>query len=554
MPFYFFTSKISGRFKPAEVIESERNQLYEDYLEFQKVEKSEELKIFQNLETEINSSEFIQKKKEIQNLHFKGSKEHKQLTDFKKLSGSKAIKQFLQLEDSERLKRFEKIKDSKELNEYFELQEYINDGVFKEEKKTIESQTFKGSSEEKKIKEYKKLKKSKILKNYLKVHAQNSDNTDTIIPKEYQNFLQLEKELQSDEFIQRKNYLQDKNKFKKTAVYKKFIEYKQLQKSPDISFYQSFKKSKKYKNYLQIKDSNQINDYYELKGIIESKEFAERKAYLKDKKRWEKTEGNKKEQKYLLMKSLPHLIRYNKYKEGDHFDIFKNWKNVFEEEFTSNQLSENKWITCSYWGYKMNGGNFSQPEDLQCFSNGKNLKISNNRLKIQVKKEKSKGKIWNPDSGFIPVEFNYTSDIINTGNSFWIKDGIVEAKIKFTPQKEIVSFFSLYGETPSLQVNLLEMGTKNRMGTFVYQDGKHIFNGVPVKGLKKGVKYLFRIEKNDGKITWIINDKKIFEQTSSDFQKPMFINISNIVVNEISEAILPYDFEIDWIRCYEPRI
>ena len=553
MPFYLFFFKPFGKLKPTDSIESERKVLSEDYQEFLKVEKSDELNEFIKTEEWILSPEFIKRKKEIQSLQFKGSKEHAQLGEFTKLSKTKAIKQFLLLKDSEKLSRYNTIKNSEKLEEFFKLEEYIKQGEFLNEKKKIKRQVFKGSPEDKKIKEFKRLKKDKTIKASIK--AQNNNKADKKIglsgQEKYKHYLQLEKEIGSDSFIQKKNYLQDKKKFEKSEVYKKSIEYKKLLNDPDIKFFRSFEKSKIYKNYLNIKKSQQLQNYNELKGIINSKDFQDRKTYLEDKKKWDKSEEYKKEQQYLKVKALPHIIKYFKYKGSNDFDFIKNWKVMFEETFGSNQLDVTKWLTCSYWGNKLNGGNYSQPGDLQCFNEGKNIKTDNNRLKIQVKKEKASGKVWNPASGFIPAEFNYTTDTINTGESFWMEDGIIETKIRFNPHKEIASFFYLLGEAISPQINLLEMGVKNRIGAFFLKQGKPEFNGVSIDSLKKGSYYLFSIEKAGNKITWKINEKNVFELSSPDFKLPLHINLANIVVTDVSEAKLPFDFEIEWIRCYQ---
>jgi beta-glucanase (GH16 family) len=252
------------------------------------------------------------------------------------------------------------------------------------------------------------------------------------------------------------------------------------------------------------------------------------------------------------MKKLPHLVKYFKYKGGNEFDFFKNWEVVFEENFNEAKLDNSKWATETFWAKKLVGENFSQPGDLQYFSSGNNLHVNKNGLTIQVRKEKAKGKFWNPAAGFVPNEFQYTSDTINTGESFQFDKGILEAKIKYNPLNEVVSFFYLLGEKASPQLNILEMGAKNRMGVFVSDNGKVNCNGISISNLKTGY-YLFRIEKTDNQITWKINNQVVFELPVGQFNFPMHLNFASIVVNEVPGSKLPYDFEIAWIKCYQKK-
>lgn len=215
--------------------------------------------------------------------------------------------------------------------------------------------------------------------------------------------------------------------------------------------------------------------------------------------------------------------------------------------------TKNKWITSAYWANKLVGENFSQPGDLQCFNSGKNISIKDKKLALQIKKEDATGKVWNMAAGFLPTEFNYTSDSLNTGESFWMEEGIIEAKIKFNPVKQVVSFFYLLGDKASPQLNLLEMGAKNRIGAFLFKDGKTKFNGSSIGNLKAGSYYIFGMEKTKEKITWKINDIVIYELLSGDYNFPMHLNLTSIVVHDIPSSRLPVNLIVDWIKCYQMK-
>jgi beta-glucanase (GH16 family) len=146
------------------------------------------------------------------------------------------------------------------------------------------------------------------------------------------------------------------------------------------------------------------------------------------------------------MKKFPHLVKYFKYKGGDKFAFYKAWNVVFEDHFQLPKPDAAKWATMGYWAEKIAGGNFSQPGDLQCFTDGGNIKTGKDGLAIQMKKEEAKGRFWGLATGFTSADFHYTSGQLCSGDRFRFDEGIVEAKIKFKPVSGVVSIFYLLGE------------------------------------------------------------------------------------------------------------
>jgi hypothetical protein len=156
-------------------------------------------------------------------------------------------------------------------------------------------------------------------------------------------------------------------------------------------------------------------------------------------------------------------------------------------------------------------------------------------------------------AGFVPVELDYSSGIISSWKSFWLEDGIFEAKIKFEPISQIVSSFYLAGENNMPRVSLLEMGNKNRVGVLTLNSGKANMEGIDISNLKRGKWYIFTVEKQSSYFTWKINGCEIITLQSSEMNRKLHVNASSIVVNDVPGAQLPAGFEIDWVKCYRKR-
>jgi len=602
MSFKIFSLQLTGKIKPVSSIETKRTQLAADYAAFKATESSEELKAFLELEAWINSSDFKNKKNEIEGLSFKGSKEEKELNELHSLQKNSAIKKYFKVQGSSELNRFEKERDSEKLKKYYELLDYVKEGQFEKDKKEITSQVFKGSVEEKHLNEFKNLAKSAGIKAFLELDGSNelSKHEKLTDSEKLRKFMELKsavnlnkeqksefKKLKSDseikqyfkfenskklklyketagshnlsryrelktlvesaDFKSREAFLKDKKKFEKSEAFQKYSEYKKLAADDSVKFVLKYEKSALYKNYLDVKDSFNLKRLHELETLTKSEEFLKQKAWLEDKKRWEKTEEFKKHQEYLAQKKKPEFVNYFKYKDSSEFDFFTKQEVVFEEDFSDKKLNTEKWSTSSAVADKTLGQNYAMPGDLNIFTSGKNLQI-NGKLSIQVKKEKAEGQVWKMPAGFVPTDFDYTSGIISSHNSFQMTDGIVEAKIKYDPAKQVVSSFYLANEKADSRVNVLEMGARNHLGiSTLNSNGKVVSNGLDISNLKKG-EYIFAMEKKGSKYTWKINEVEVHAEDFSNLSGEAHLVASSLLINELPFS--SQNFEISWIKCY----
>jgi len=288
-----------------------------------------------------------------------------------------------------------------------------------------------------------------------------------------------------------------------------------------------------------------------LKSVVESDDFIEKKAYLEDPKKWEKTPEFEAEKRYLELKNKPEIILYQKYKNSTALDFCKKWEIAFEDRFEGNVLDSSKWKPLNYWAEKTVGKNFSPVGDLQAFTEGKNTHIRGERLQIEVKREKRNTLVWNPVLGFVQKEMDYSSDTLTTGGLFESQYGILEAKIKYNPNKNFQDVFYLAGQDNSLRINLFEAGVKTQFGLSKNEGGKLQEETFSLSGLSAGKLYIFSLEWERGKITWRINDKELFTVHSKVPDLPMFINLTSLVLSESNS--MPHYFEIDWIRFYQKR-
>jgi beta-glucanase (GH16 family) len=435
---------------------------------------------------------------------------------------------------------------SPEHNEYHELELILNSPTFKQRKKELQHLSLKGSKEEAQLQELKKLEKnSRLRKFYALLKSEELKRFEKISGSE---LMGKYKELKVG--VEKHSLAALKKMDRQTKEYQLYTEFVKLHDSADLTFFRDFRKSSRYRNYELMLESPERKRFEELQKITGSEEFKSRVAYLEDKQKWEKTEEAATEKRFAELQKMPQVINFLKYNKSNALDFFKKWQLIFEDRFESGKLDPEKWMTKLYLANQTLGQNFSQPGDLQAFTDGKNVSVSGKTLKIEVRREKTNAMQWQIPFGFVEHEFDYSSGVVSTAGVEWWKHGILEAKVKYSPAHHIVDVLYLLGEEGSPQINLVELGVINRVGLLTRSKEGIDAACESIAGLKKGEFYIFRLEWTAQSLVWKINDREILNLSHNVPSFKMHLNAASIVVNDPSGS-LPHQLEIDWIRFYQ---
>jgi beta-glucanase (GH16 family) len=235
------------------------------------------------------------------------------------------------------------------------------------------------------------------------------------------------------------------------------------------------------------------------------------------------------------------------------------WELTFEEDFENSKLNEDIWLTSYYWGKMLLKEGYSLAGDEHLLTEGKNLEVGNSNLSIVTRKENANGKIWNPEMGFMPQEFEYTSGIINTANSFRQKFGLFEAKVKLNNPSSVQHAFWMVGEKMLPHIDIFRFNSKGKkavmMNNFWASDSsKTGFDKnqakVSISSLQNEY-FIYALEWESGKLTWKINDMVLAEQTTGVPDEELFLQFSSGINSAKGSNGLPATMDIDWVRCYK---
>src|SRR5664280_1523553 len=501
---------------------------------------SEVLAKYNKLNELVNSSDFVQKCKEIKSIQYKDSEEYIKEKEFISLHRAKDIVLYFRTISGNSLKRFNEMEGSSKITEFDALEKYIESPAFREKQK-MKPFTFRDTDEYRKFDEYKSLKKDHEVRAFLK----SSRKEEIKKSKTILRYEDLSAFVKSSEFLAKKNM--KPITFKDSEEYKKLLEYKRIKGSLEIKEFYKFKSSKEYANYLNINDSSRLKRYYELKEYVATPEFKQQKEYLLDKKRFEKTEMFKEIQEYDKLKKNKDIIWYFKVKDSDKVDILKHRELTFSDEFDGEKLDTKKWLTNYYWGEKLLKDRYSVESDLQAFTEKENFEIRNSILRINTKSQKINGKVWSASNGFTTKEFNYTSGLINSGNSFRQKYGIFSAKIKLGNPAAKCAFWMLADKiTPHLDI----CRTSGGKVWFDYFSSKGNVSKTSLGSKYSNDYFIYTLEWTSDKLVWKINDTQVYVQTSDVPQEPMYVLLAGGLNKPINGAS---SMEIDWVRVYRTK-
>jgi len=536
-------------------IEQAEKALITEFKKLNVFSESEILARYNKLNDLVNSADFMQKCKEIKSLQYKNSEDYSLEKEFTVLQKAKDIVQYFKTVSGNSLKRFKDMDGSSKISDFETLEKFIESPEFREKQK-MRPITFKDTDEYRKFDEYKTLKKDPEIKAFLKppkkkrsfFKSKNKSpepKVEIIKTKSILRFEELDAFIKSPAFLAKKNM--KPITFKDTEEYKKLLEYKRLKGTLEIKEYYKFKNSKEYANFIDTDGSARLARYHELQDYVATKEFKDSKAYLLDKKRFEKTEMFKEIQEYKKLKKNEDIIWYFKIRDSDKFDILKSRELTFSDEFDGEKLDTTKWLTNYYWGEKLLKDRYSVESDLQAYTEKENFEVRNSILKINTKSQKISGKVWSASKGFTTKEFNFTSGLINSGNSFRQKYGLFTAKIKLGNPAAKSAFWMLADKiTPHLDI--CRTGKGKVWFDYFSANGN---NSKTSLGSKYSNDYfIYSLEWTPDKLVWKINGAEVFTQTSDIPQDAMYVLLAGGLDKPINGMT---SMEIDWVRVYKSK-
>jgi beta-glucanase (GH16 family) len=524
-----------------------------EFNDFLNLDGSDEIREFEELGIYLNSPEF----KSIKRSSFKESEDWRKYLEYKRLKKTPQIRDYYRIKNSKNYQSFREIEGSKTLEHYRELHQLVNASEFLVKKKTMSSSDFKKTSDFAKEKEYKSLGNDSRIKAYQSLARDKAFGNFSILEnsREIEEFENLEKFINSSGFGNaRKDF-----ELRKATHLHKINDYKTLKKSVRFRAYYKLKNSKDLRHFRNMRESADLERFKELEKYIGSPEFKETRAWLESRDKFKKTPEYQQLAMYRELKKSKKIKWYFNLAESGKFDEIKKWKLVFYDDFTGRELDRNNWLTSFYWGKELLQQGYSLGSDLHYYSDGKNHEVEHSLLRLQTKKESVTGQAWDNAIGFFPKEFEYSSGLINTGESFRQLYGAFEAKVRLHSSPLVYHAFWMLSDKAVPHVDVFRFSGKSKkrieLNNYWEQGGSGEVrrNTDSVHGLDfSGGFYIFRLEWYPDRLIWKINNTIVKTEEAGVPNEPMYLLLSSGVEGEANGTNgLPVSLDIDWVKCYQ---
>ncbi|MDR2813032.1 MAG: family 16 glycosylhydrolase [Prevotellaceae bacterium] len=304
---------------------------------------------------------------------------------------------------------------------------------------------------------------------------------------------------------------------------------------------------KKYEKYLSLKQTPNLRRYQELATQVAT---PRRQSGLSQKE-W----GAMKREFAGLRKSAEVLDFFRLQKSSDNFHEITRWELAFEDAFGGGALNKDKWLTHPALVGSAISTLYTPSDENHIYTDGDNVAVSNHTLKIMVKRKRATGVGFSGQVGFVPIEREYTSGIVNTAESHVQQYGKVEAKICFG-KLEKGMYHSMWLGTGKMlpHVNVLRIGDEVEFSVFAEQKAGEDLRYVETwkrSLLKKNTCYVVAIEWSKERITWKINGVKLFSAPNI-VDEPMYVAFSSGVTGN-PPLLFPATLEVCWVKAYRQR-
>ena len=406
--------------------------------------------------------------------------------------------------------RYLEIENSVELEKFNALFHVIKSADFKEKKKTFQNRKYKDTEEYRVFKKYNKLYHSGGIKSYYEV-LQSSD-------------------------------LQSYLKFKTSPDYENLGNPEKVKQSETLQAYKKFEKSSAYKTYIRFHDSYILKEYEELKKKVSSDEFVKSNEFWANKNRWKTTEEYVQEQRYYELKKNPDIKFYIS-NDPKRFDSIRSQKLVFSENFNWNTLDKSHWTFGFHYKSPVLLSRHSYVNEQQANNAGNNISVNQGILRISTKAEKTLASAWDPKKGFVQKEFEFTSDVMQSADSFRQQYGIFQAKIRCTGKINHAFWLGADEKLPLVKIFHFD-GKKIKVGCFDANGKKEN----AISGINPKDYYIYTLVWTEKELRWFVNNLEVAHSSIYVPKESMYLAFNSF----ISESQLPMEgaLEVDWVRVY----
>lgn len=413
--------------------------------------------------------------------------------------------------EEERIARYRQVQESEVLKEFLELKEIVESKEFQQKKYNLTHTKYKSTPTYATIQEYQKL----------------------LHDKQLQMYLEMEKSQRLKDYLA----------FRQSENYIKLHSPKEVRNSLELKQMAEFEKSKEYKSYLVYRDSKLPARFKALVEEVSTEEYKRDYAFWSNPNRWKTTDEYQKEVRYKQLSAMEDIVFYMKQDKAE-IERLEKRHMVFVDDFDWRHLSESKWRAGFAYDNPKLPREHSFANEQQANNGGKNVGAIDAKLHLFTKQEKVTAPAWDVKKGFISKDFDYTSDIIQTADSFRQKGGMFMAKIRTVGNIHHAFWLGSGKKLPV--VSVFHYNGKN---IIVGCHGENGFDGEEVRGISPTKYYIYTLRWTDSEMVWYINNVEVYRTGRNLPKEELFLAISSFI--DEHQRAMEGQMNVAWVRVFE---
>ena len=303
-----------------------------------------------------------------------------------------------------------------------------------------------------------------------------------------------------------------------------------------------------YNTFIKTEKSALLDEYKELAEI----NFKQSKKEFKNSEDYKASPIPEKEARFKVLSQDSDIKNFLHYNKTNAFRFEKRYELARVEEFSEKGLDKNDWINSFRWSQKLIEGNYSNEDQFQAYTEGKNTETSSGLLYISTKQKAVEGKVWTKDKGFITKPFNFTSDLISSTKQL-PESGSVLIKFKLEGcSKALHHFIRAYDDNNQECITLLESLGKRQFNvghTLRGQAHKSLTNKISGLNLEKDY-HILELEWNPEVISWRINGFLVHQDSNVPQMQNMHLVIGSVLTKKKGND---GKIIVDYIRFFKER-
>lgn len=295
--------------------------------------------------------------------------------------------------------------------------------------------------------------------------------------------------------------------------------------------------------YRAVEQSKELAEYNELTKVVTAPAFKLNKKKMK-KADYQSSEEYQQELRYAKLKKNEDILFFEKtdHRAIEHYESFQT---TFEDNFAGKVLDSAKWTPGFHYANPNLKRVHSFLNEQQANMGGKNIAVLNGTMYLSTCAEQVQAAAWTAGKrGFDMKEYNYSSDVLTTGDNFRQKGGLFMAKMRCTGHIHHAFWLGANQQLPLVSVFHFN-GKKITVGNA----GAKKFDATTITGISANEFFIYSLRWTKTALIWYVNNMEVYRTAANIPQEEMYLAFNSFIT--ATQKAEEGNLEVEWVKVFQ---